>query len=190
MQPTSYAITGTPQPPPDLPAVNWWLDNEIIPAYHGFSTIHLQSILEHGLLTSESTGLVYLTPDYGTAARFSLFGSKGVDALAKYRTAAYYMPPLNSCAVLHIDLPNDFVVSNSYWRKEQGRIFQSQTQPRLENRSLYDNYNGTDSEYYEDQEFYVNRGVSADHFKYISFPYLRPVPVFTIAEAMELFSIE
>lgn len=179
-----YTISETPQPL-SLPSIGWWLDNDPIPLYHGCHTANVSSILEHGLRPSPSTGSTFVSCSWQTAANYSIFGQQGEFAVV-HQGAKMRVPSAADCVVLHLQLSREFVLSHGAWKKDSEMRFSMGgfTEPRLEDQELYEEYPGTDSQYYLWTELSFASVIPPDHFTAVSLPYVQPVPVFTIGELL------
>lgn len=157
--------------PKGLPPVSWWMDNEVIPCYHGTFATKIMSIQEKGLLPG-SSGLCYITPDYSTAATFAIWGEEGIDYHLdrNFQTKLRLHPP-NHYAVVHFAIPRDFIQEHGIYRTKPSTLFPNLTPPRLADRGLYDSFSGTDAEYYRDSECKFTCMVPPEYIVGISFPY-------------------
>lgn len=160
------------QIPKGLPSTGWWMDNEIIHCYHGTFATKIMSIQEQGLLPG-SSGLCYVTPDYCTAATFSLWGEEGIDShIARNFRGGLRLYPANHYLVVHFAIPRDFIQEHGIYRTEPSTLFPNLTPPRLADRGLYDSFSGSSEKYYQNSECKFTCIVPAEYITGISFPYV------------------
>jgi hypothetical protein len=153
--------------PKGLPSINWWLDNDIIPAYHGTFSHKYHSIQEQGLLPG-SSGLCYVSPSYLTAATFAIWGEHGIDHhIAKAFSGKLQIYHPQTYCVVHFGFPKAFIQKNGIYRTTG----QSYRPPVLADRKLFDSFQGHPEEYYYFAECKFTCPVPAEYITAVSFPY-------------------
>lgn len=157
--------------PKGLPTIGWWMDNEIIPCYHGTFSHKYQSIQEKGLLPG-STGFGYVSPSYHTAATFAIWGLHGID----YHVGRSFSVPLqlyqpNCYCVIHFGIPRDFMQEHAVRRDPREGTYFRPRPPVLEDRKLFESFRGSPEEYYSMSECKFACTVPPEYIVGISFPY-------------------
>lgn len=137
--------------------IGWWRDNDTIKLYHGTSKTYLDSIMKNGLI-GNNFRFVYTTLDINTAYGYSLYGeSKGRFLSRK----TYKTTTVPNRVVVEISMPLDYFDSEML----NINFTDLNTYNKLTDRSVYDEYDLTDSDYYMFTELVLSRTVEP---KYIT----------------------
>lgn len=151
--------TSVPKLPWDgNPDIGWWRDGKTLRTYHGTTIDHLDSIAADGLNRLDAkTGMVSFALEPFTARAFAVMGGEarflGAGAKAK-------VVPKDKRITLVFDLPQSFV---SKYEDPDLRGNDELHLRRLRERDLYDEFDGSDQQYYQLCELRVSSVVPAKY---------------------------
>lgn len=142
------------------PKVGWWQDRKSLIMFHGTHYSNLEGILSSGLYAPSSgptAGWVSLAFDPNTAFGYASM-SGGESSFRAAGAKAHTVPP-NERLILVLKLDGS-------WAQQHMDPGLSGNMPeqrkRLENKDLYDNWNGQDSEYYQLSELRFPKMIPAN----------------------------
>jgi serine/threonine protein phosphatase 1 len=133
--------------------IGWWLDTKKIKLYHGTSTENISSILDKGLLCS-NTHFSHLSLDMNTAYGFSVFKQGWEESLQKFETNDIN----NRCLIqltFDLDLFLEMIVDINF---SYGTTYK-----QLSHKDLYLNFPDDDNEYYKYTEFAFTETINKDY---------------------------
>lgn len=120
------------------------------------------------------TGFGYVSPGYLTAATFAVWGKEGID----YHIERAFSSPLQiyqpqTYCVVHFGLPRDFILTHAVRRDPNESTYFSRLRPPvLEDRRLFDSFQGHPEEYYRFSECKFACAVPAEYITAVSLPYV------------------
>lgn len=151
------------------PKIGWWRDNDPIRLYHGTHISRIRDIAASGLVSS--TGWVSLAVDPYTARGYASM-TGGESEFRKAGKRARHAP-MEERAVLVIEAPLGWLLEN-YDPSMGGNI--GTARARMTDKSLYDDYDGSDYSYYALTELRVRDEVPPEYIVgYMTFGSKKPV---------------
>lgn len=146
------------------PAIGWWLDSKTVTFYHGTHKRNLEFISKNGLIaptTGSTAGLVSLALDPRTALGYASMSGAGGETLFRGTGTKPVHTPVSDRIVFVIKIPqSDFL---SKMAPQRGNV--KDYTDRLTNRDRYDNFGGSDNEYYMMTEIRYPNVVPAKYIK-------------------------
>lgn len=126
------------------PDIGWWRDGDTLRVYHGTDMAHYESIAKTGLDRLDArTGMISFAIEPFTARAFAVMGGEarflGAGAKAKVVAA-------DKRITLVFDLPRSFV--DQYEDPDLGGN-DPQHKERLRDKAVYDEFEGSDQQYYQ-----------------------------------------
>ena len=138
-------------PWPKNPSLGWIGDNKYVPAFYGVSASKLKPIFKNGIMTSPD-GYTLVSCDPYTARTHSWMREGILSESEIFQ---------NDTVVLHLKLPRNRVdIQNSKWDDPCGR---------LNDRKIYESWQGSDSEYYACINWYVPHDISPEFIRGYSY---------------------
>lgn len=140
------------------PQIGWWQDRDPLILYHGSNIKNLDSILDNGLTRKDPrTGMISLAFDPNTARAYaSMYGGEAEFRHAGAR-AAYV--PMKDRVVIVCRVPKSWL--QEHMDKTLGGNLVDEKK-RLQDKDLYQEFNGPDFKYYELAELRVDTAVPAN----------------------------
>lgn len=138
------------------PNVGWWKDTNPLRMYHGSNLRHLDSFARYGLNKKDSsTGMISLAFEPFTARAFASMGGEADfrKAGAKAKTI-----PENQRITLVFDIPQNFI---KQYQDPDLRGNDPEHLRRLLDSELYQNWKGSDQQYYQLCELRLSHEVPA-----------------------------
>jgi len=136
-------------------SVGWWLDNEVMTLYHGTSIDNVDNIISNGLLGT-NTHFIHLTFDMNTAYGFSIFKHGYEESLTNFQ-----FNNKNQRCLIELK----FNIDDFLYRILDINFSYGTSYSRLSDRKVYDDFIGTDNEYYKYTEFILTESIEK---KYIT----------------------
>jgi hypothetical protein len=140
------------------PKIGWWKDQKVLRLYHGTDMDHLDSIYKSGLdRLDRSTGMISFAFEPFTARAFSVMGGEArfLGAGARAKTV-----PQTRRVVLVFDIPQKWIVS---YEDPQLRGNDPVHKERLVDKTIYENFDQSDQQYYQLCELRVSSVVPAKY---------------------------
>ena len=140
------------------PTIGWWQDKKKLRMYHGTDLDHVESFFQTGLNRPDpQTGLYSLAYEPFTARAFAVMGGEAHFLASKSKALSV---PENKRAVIVFDIPltwinqhkDDFLGGNDDTHKS-----------RLTDKTLYDEWEQSDQQYYQLCELRVKTAVPAKY---------------------------
>lgn len=146
------------------PKIGWWLDNDPCYFFHGTHINNLDFISKNGLVapTEGSTaGWISLALEPNTAYGYASMSSVGGETAFRSAGKQVKNTPKNERIVFILKIPKSYFIP----RMAEERGAMQSTKNKLTDKSLYDNFSGTDSKYYELTEIRLPHNVPAKFIK-------------------------
>lgn len=138
------------------PTIGWWRDAEPLRLYHGTNLEHVDSFFEHGLNRADPrTGMYSFAFEPFTARAFAVMGGEARFLASKSKSGVV---PADKRVVIVFDIPQDWVLKHE---DPDLRGNDEEHLRRLQSKSTYDAWDGTDQQYYQLCELRVNQAVPA-----------------------------
>ena len=140
------------------PDIGWWRDGAKLRVYHGTDLAHYESIAKTGLDRLDArTGMISFALEPFTARAFAVMGGEArfLGAGAKAKTV-----PQDKRITLVFDLPRSFV---DKYEDPDLRGNDPEHKKRLEDKAVYDAWDGSDQQYYQLCELRVSSKVPAKY---------------------------
>lgn len=144
------------------PQIGWWLDSDPVTFYHGTNIKNLEFISQNGIVapTEGSTaGWVSLALDPNTA--FGYASMSGGESTFRAAGAKAVHVPKEDRIVFVIQLPQSYFLD----KMAAARGHMDEQRDKLTNKEKYENWNGSDQQYYALTEIRMPNVVPANYIK-------------------------
>jgi hypothetical protein len=138
------------------PKIGWWRDADPLRLYHGTNLAHLDSFAEHGMNRPDPrTGMYSFAFEPFTARAFAIMGGEARLLASKAKPGVV---PENQRVVIVFDIPQDWIERH---QDLDLRGNDEEHLSRLQDKSKYDGWKGSDQQYYQLCELRVDAAVPA-----------------------------
>lgn len=136
------------------PKVGWWEDLDPIIFYHGTHENNLQSVLDNGLTRKDpDTGMISLALEPYTANAYAAMSGSGGEHKFRQIGASATTTKVDERVVIKFAIPNEWVKKHMD-PKLGGNI--GDAYKRMRSKDLYEQYEGSDQQYYQFAEIRVD----------------------------------
>ena len=159
---TEQAIPGMPWN--GNPKIGWWLDSDPVTFYHGTHIRNIDYISKHGLTapTEGSTaGWVSLAIEPNTAFGYAAMSGAGGETTFRNAGARPVNTPKEERAVFVLRIPQKYFIP--LMAQMRGAV--TEYKDKLTNKEKYENFKGSDAEYYLLTEIRLPHTVPAKFIK-------------------------